>query len=274
MTLPTPVAILGFGTMGRAIAARLLQAELVGLEDLRCTARHEAPLGSDPLPSLHVGGDNVAAARGARVILLCTKPKTVAGVVSELDAAGVFADRPLVVSIAAGVSTTSIEGASRTPIRVVRAMPNTPARIGKGMTVLSPGRLAGPEDLATVRRLCEVLGRVVVLDEEHMDAATGLSGSGPAFLYVVIEALSEGGVMVGLPRAIATEMAAQTMLGAASMVLETGKHPAALKDEVTTPAGCTISALMAMEDGRLRSVLARGVEEAARTAAGLGKTKD
>lgn len=277
MTPPLPIAILGFGTMGRAIAARLLHAGLIQADALRCTARHDPPPGSEALPSIAVGADNVDAARGARVILLCTKPKTVVDVVSELGRAGVFDDDPLVISIAAGVSTRMIEDAAGThaaPPRVVRAMPNTPARIGQGMTVLAPGRAATGADLATARELFAVLGRVVVLDEEHMDAATGLSGSGPAFIYVVIEALSEGGVMVGLPRAVATEMAAQTVLGAASMVLQTGKHPAALKDEVTTPAGCTISALMAMEDGRLRSVLARGVEEAARTAAGLGKKRE
>ncbi len=138
------------------------------------------------------------------------------------------------------------------------------------MTVLSGGTYAGEQVLDTAERIFRALGRVVRLDEEHMNAVTGLSASGPAFLYVVIEALSEGGVMMGLSRKVATELAAQAAAGAAQMVLETGRHPAELKDEVTTPAGCTISALLSLEDGKLRSVLARGVQAAANAAAKLG----
>ncbi len=138
------------------------------------------------------------------------------------------------------------------------------------MSVVSPGSGVQVGDIELAEALIAPLGRVLRLDESHMDAVTGLSASGPAFIYVIIEALSEGGVMVGLPRKVALELAAQTVLGAATMVLETGRHPAALKDEVTTPAGCTISALMALEDGKLRSVLARGVQEAARAAGELG----
>jgi pyrroline-5-carboxylate reductase len=150
-------------------------------------------------------------------------------------------------------------------------MPNTPCRIGEGMSVVSGGAHALEADLLVAEAVLRPLGRVLRLDEEHMDAVTGLSASGPAFVYVIIEALAEGGVMVGLPRDVATELAAQTVQGAARMVLETGRHPAALKDDVTTPAGCTISALLALEDGKLRSVLARGVQEAARSASMLGK---
>ena len=138
------------------------------------------------------------------------------------------------------------------------------------MTVISAGSHADEEELESAERIVRPLGRVLRLDEEHMDAVTGLSASGPAFIYVIIEALAEGGVMVGLPRKVATELAAQCVQGAARMVLEIGRHPADLKDEVTTPAGCTISALLALEDGKLRSVLARGVQEAARAAGELG----
>ncbi len=154
--------------------------------------------------------------------------------------------------------------------RIGRAIPNTPCQIGEGMTVVAPGARATEDDLDAALMIFRPLGRALRLDEEHMDTVTGLSGSGPAFVYVIIEALSEGGVMMGLPRSVATELAAQTVKGAARMVLDTGRHPAALKDDVTTPAGCTISALLMLEDGRLRSVLARGVQEAARSAAGLG----
>jgi pyrroline-5-carboxylate reductase len=178
--------------------------------------------------------------------------------------------RPLVVSIAAGTTLDFLVAHTPAGTPVVRAMPNTPCSIRRGMTVLSVGQGVTEAQLATARALFEPLGRVMDLDEKHMDAVTGLSASGPAFMFVILESLAEGGVQCGLPRAVALELAAQMTLGAASMVLETGKHPAALKDEVTTPAGCTIAGLLALEDGRIRSVVARGIERAAQVAGGLG----
>ncbi len=151
-------------------------------------------------------------------------------------------------------------------------MPNTPCLIGEGMTALAPSAEATEADLELARGIFGVVGRVVVLDEKHMDAVTGLSGSGPAFACVILEALADGGVMMGLPRAVAVELAAQTVQGAARLVLETGEHPAALKDRVTTPAGCTIAGLFKMEEGRIRSTLARTVQEATRVASGLGES--
>jgi pyrroline-5-carboxylate reductase len=149
-------------------------------------------------------------------------------------------------------------------------MPNTPCAIRKGTTVLSPGRRATEEHLQAARAFFEPLGGVLELDEGHLDAVTGLSASGPAFLFLILEALAEGGVQCGLPRGVALELAARMAQGAAAMVLETGRHPAALKDEVTTPAGCTIAGLLALEDGRIRSVLARAVERAAQVASRRG----
>ena len=263
------VAILGTGTMGRALGSGLTR------EGARCTLRgtvkHESErltvAGLVPFP---VGTDNAAAARAADVVLLCTKPKGAAPLLRELTAAGALDHDPLVVSICAGVSTRTLADACAGKARIVRAMPNTPCLIGEGMTVIAPGPRATEDDVQVALAIFRPLGRALELDEEHMNTVTGLSGSGPAFVYVIIEALSEGGVMMGLPRQVALELAAQTVKGAARMVLETGRHPAALKDDVTTPAGCTISALLLLEDGRLRSVLARGVQEAARAAAGLG----
>ena len=265
------IAVLGVGTLGRALAEGLVEsagvdpAALVGtvrraerLQALAAAARYRVTL------------DNAQAARDADVVLVCTKPKDAPGVVSELAAAGALDHDPLLVSVAAGVTTDALLAAAGREQRIVRAMPNTPCLIGEGMTVLSPGRHATPLDGELALALFEPLGRVLVLDEEHLNTVTGLSGSGPAFIYVVIEALAEGGVMCGLPREVATELAAQSARGAASMVLDTERHPASLKDDVTTPAGCTIAGLLAMEDGRIRSVLARGVEAAARAAAGLG----
>ncbi|MEQ1506690.1 MAG: pyrroline-5-carboxylate reductase, partial [Myxococcota bacterium] len=176
----------------------------------------------------------------------------------------------LLISICAGVSTARL-AALAPDAAVIRAMPNTPCTIGEGMTVLSPGPRATAAHLDAATRMFGAVGRVRVLDEKHLDAVTGLSGSGPAFACVILEALADGGVRMGLPRDVAIELAAQSFQGAARMVLVTGKHPAALKDEVTTPAGCTIAGLLTMEDGKIRSVLARTIEEATRVASGLGK---
>ncbi len=269
------VAILGTGTMGRAIAQGMLSAGVVDAAHILGTVRTEREArdvsGLVPFP---VSTDSGAAARGADLLLVCTKPKHVAPLLEQVSAGGGLAHSPLIVCIAAGVRIATIEAAAGDKARVVRAMPNTPCLIGEGMVVLSPGTHAGEPELDLADAAFRPLGRVLRLDEEHMDSVTGLSGSGPAFVYVIIEALAEGGVMAGLPRRVATELAAQTVKGAARMVLETGRHPAALKDDVTTPAGCTVSALLMMEDGRLRSVLARGVQEAARSAAGLGGPVD
>ena len=270
------VAIIGTGTMGQALGRGMIREGVVDSSQVSGTVKHEREAASvrDQV-EFEIGIDNVLAVAGADVILLCTKPRQAPEVVEQLAQAGALSHGPLLVSIAAGVSTSQLEwAAGECPVRVVRAMPNTPCLIGQGMVVLSPGSQATEADLDTAKSMFEPLARVTKLDEEHMDAVTGLSGSGPAFVYVIIEALSEGGVMTGLPRKVATELAAQTVTGAARMVLDTGRHPAALKDDVTTPAGCTISALLSLEDGRLRSVLARGVEEAARTAAGLGSKGD
>jgi len=265
------VAVLGVGTMGRALGLGLLRSGKIGAGSLAGTVRHpeRAARASEAL-GIEVGTDNVAAARGADVLLVCTKPHVTLGVLAELAEAGVLESDPLVISIAAGLNLVRLQEACGGDTPLVRAMPNTPCLIGEGMTVLSAGQHTDDEHLRAVEGIFEPLGRVLRIDEEHMNTVTGLSASGPAFVYVIIESLAEGGVMMGLPRRTATELAAQAVQGAARMVLETGRHPAELKDEVTTPAGCTISALLALEDGRLRSVLARGVEAAARAAAELG----
>ena len=264
------IAVVGFGTMGQALVSALLKDEVVQAENVVATVGHgEGAERLSEATGVRVGTDNVEAVRGADLVLLCVKSKVARRVLAELKAAGALDHGPLLVSIAAGVSTGEMEDLAGEELVVVRAMPNTPCLVGAGMSVLSAGRNAGAAELDVAEALLTPLGRVLRLDEEHMDAVTGLSASGPAFVYVIIEALSEGGVMVGLPRKVATELAAQTVMGAARMVQETGRHPAALKDDVTTPGGCTISALLALEDGKLRSVLARGVQEATRAASEL-----
>jgi len=181
-----------------------------------------------------------------------------------------LAPHTLVISILAGVSTEKLEGHLGTANPVVRAMPNTPCIVGEGMTVVCGGRNASAHHLARARRIFEGVGKCLAADESHFDAITALSGSGPGYLYLVMEALADAGVRVGLPRQMALSLVSQTVLGAARMVQLSGRHPAALRDDVTTPAGCTIAGLLMLEDGKIRSVLARAVEEATRTAARLG----
>lgn len=265
------LAILGFGTMGQAISAGLVEASGYPAHRIQAATRHPAA-GRARAEALGISlsGDPAAAAKGAEVILLCVKPKELKGLLAGLSAAGALDHRPLVVSIAAGATLSLLQAHTPEGTPLVRAMPNTPCAIRRGMTVLSAGQGVSESQLAQARVLFEPLGRVMDLDEPHMDAVTGLSASGPAFMFVILEALAEGGVQCGLPRAVAVELAAQMTLGAAAMVLETGRHPAALKDEVTTPAGCTIAGLLALEDGRIRSVVARGIERATQVAAGLG----
>ncbi len=265
------IALVGAGTMGNAIAAGLARAGVFPGAELRVTDRHGVSAAA--LASGVAGAraaDAVAAAADAEIVLLCVKPRDVAGVLAQLAAAGALAHAPLVISIAAGVRIAAIEAAAG-PVPVVRAMPNTASAIGKGCTVLSAGARATADHLATARAIFECVGVCLELDERHLDAVTAVSASGPAFVYVVLEALVDGAVSCGLPRAAAMELVARMTLGAAEMVLTTGKHPAALKDEVTTPGGCTIAGLLVLEDGRARSVLARTIETTARVAGELSR---
>jgi pyrroline-5-carboxylate reductase len=265
------IAVLGAGTMGRAILKGLLAAGHPRRLLSASTRTRDAAARLSGELGVRVTTDNRAAAAGAGIVVVALKPMTVSGVVRSLAESGTFAPGALVVSIAAGVRTATLEQLLGEGAPVVRAMPNTPCAIACGMTVLSPGARAGQRHLALARGIFEPLGRVVELEEKHMDTVTGLSASGPAFVYVMIEALADGGVARGLPRDVAIDMAAQMVFGAASMVLRSGRHPAALKDDVTTPAGCTIAGILALEDGRIRSVLARAVEVASVRAGELGR---
>jgi len=265
------LAVIGFGTMGQAIGGALVDTavypaeRMVAVDKVRGSGRERA----EALGIRWMDKASEAASQ-AEVLILCVKPKELNNLLEGLNAAGALEHKPLVISIAAGTKLAFLEARVPAGTPVVRVMPNTPCAIRRGMSVLVRGEFAGDEHLALARRLFEPLGRVMELEEHYMDAVTGLAASGPAFIFIILEALAEGGVQCGLPRVVALELAAQMTLGSASMVLETGKHPAALKDEVTTPAGCTIAGLLALEDGRIRSVLARAVEKAAQVAGGLG----
>jgi pyrroline-5-carboxylate reductase len=270
--LPQRIAIIGSGTMGRTVAAGVLNASVISHDRLTVTDRSHGVAESVANDlGVTAAQDNAAACAAADVVVLCVKPRDVVGVLNDLVTRGALDHHPLIISLAAGVAISAIEAETGHATPVVRAMPNTPCLIGRGMTVVAKGAFATDADLETARTIFATLGRCIALDEKYLDVVTGVSASGPAFIYVVMEALADGGVMCGLPRNVATELVAQMTLGAASMVLATGRHPSSLKDDVTTPGGCTIAGLLALEDGRVRSVLARAVETATHVAAGLGR---
>jgi pyrroline-5-carboxylate reductase len=276
--LPQPVmpgfkvAVLGAGKMGGILLQGFLKNNLLGPDQIAATVQHEdRALALSAQFGITVTTDNLAAATWADVILLGVKPVQVPGLIAEIKPG--LAPGKMLLSFAASVTIRSIEDAAGCELAVVRAMPNTPAMISAGVTALCAGRFCSADQMAVAQRIFATVGRTVVVDEKHMDAVTGLSGSGPAFLYIIIEALAEAGVNVGLPRDVATLLAAQTTLGSARMVLETGYHPALLKDQVTTPAGCTVDGILELEEGGLRVTLIKAVKRATMRAKELASGK-
>ena len=269
--LDRKLAVLGAGKMGGILIAAFLRTGLFRAEQITATVAHEERAAAlEARLGVRCLTDNRAAATGADLILLGVKPTQIAGLVHEIQP--VLTGRSVLLSIAASVTTAAIEAAVGDEIPVIRAMPNTPATLGAGMTALVQGRYATPAHMAVAEQMFRTVGRTVTVDERHMDAVTGLSGSGPAFLYIILEALAEAGVNVGLPRDIATVLAAQTAYGAARMVLETGAHPALLKDEVTTPAGCTVDGILELEEGGLRVTLIKAVKRSTERARALANS--
>ncbi len=213
--------------------------------------------------------DNREVARSAGLVVLSVKPQILDKVLREIG--DQLQPGALVVSIAAGVDTEAIESAIADGVRVVRAMPNTPALVGAGATAIAAGKHASEADLATAKALFDAVGITVVLDESHLDAVTGLSGSGPAYIFLILEALSDAGVKVGLSRRSAQLLAAQTVLGSAKMLIETDEHVGRLKDMVTSPGGTAIAGLHTLEEGGLRTTLINAVETATKRARELGR---
>jgi pyrroline-5-carboxylate reductase len=262
------LAVLGAGKLGSILLRAYLKQGLFGASHTTATVKHtERAAALAKELGISVTNDNGEAVRGADIVLLTVKPQTVAQILREI--APEIGAQTLLVSVAASVPTSYLEqqlaaasGRKHNEVAVVRAMPNTPAAVGCGMTAICGGTHAAPGHLEVARTMFDAVGRTVVLDEKHMDAVTGLSASGPAFAYIILESLAEAGVKVGLPRDIATLLAAQTMKGSASVVLETGDHPALLKDAVTTPAGCTIDGILELEEGKLRVTLIKAVVKA------------
>lgn len=269
----TRLAVIGAGKMGGILIEAFVRQNLVSPQNIRATVKHPGLERKTSVKmAVSLGTDNCGAVHGADVVLLCVKPQTVAHVLDEIKAE--LNDKKLLISIAASVPTDYIERRLGAEIPVIRAMPNTPSMVGAGITAICKGKYAVAKHVEMAEKLFGAVGKTIVADEKNMDAITGLSASGPAFIYIILESLAEGGVKVGLPRELATLLASQTALGAAKMVLETGHHPALLKDTVTTPAGCTIDGILELEEGGLRVTLIKAVVKAAQRARELLVTDD
>jgi len=259
------IAVLGAGKIGGILLRAFLEQKLVQPKRVCATVRHadKARALATQL-GINVSTDNRAAVREADIVVLAVKPQAVKEILDEIKPE--MNPDKLIVSVVASVSTQLMEKQLGMDIPIIRAMPNTPCAIGCGMTGLAKGSRASGAHLAIAQAMFEAVGRVVVVDEKLIDAVTGLSASGTAFIYILLESLAEGGVKVGLPRDVSTLLAAQTMMGAARMVLDTGDHPALLKDAVTTPAGSTMDGILELEDGKVRVTLIKAVMKATQRA--------
>ena len=270
-TLDTQVALLGAGKMGGTLLQAFLKKGLFRPENLRVTVQHEERAKSLSAQwGVNVSTDNLEAARHSDVILLGVKPHQVEQIITQIRPA--LTPKKTIISFVASVKTSAIEKSAGMDLAVIRAMSNTPALLGCGATALCRGKFVTDSQLALAERIFSSVGRTVTVEEKHMDAVTALSGSGPAYIYLILESLADGGVKAGLPRDIATLLAAQTALGAATMVLETGIHPALLKDAVTTPAGCTVEGMLQLEEGGLRATLIKAVMRATQRAKELASS--
>jgi pyrroline-5-carboxylate reductase len=264
------IGLVGGGNMAEALVRGLLEARVASTAQLRASDPDQGR--RDHLMQRYgiaTATDNAVLAAWADVLVIAVKPAVVATIAADVRDA--LRPETLVVSIAAGVPTSAIEGGLGKGARVVRAMPNTAAMALCAATAVAPGRHATPEDLKAAVALFEAVGRVVVVPEAQLDAVTGLSGSGPAYVMVVIEALADGGVRAGLPRETALLLAAQTVYGAAKLQIESGDHPALLKDRVTSPGGTTIAGLARLEAAGLRGALIAAVEAATERSRELGR---
>jgi pyrroline-5-carboxylate reductase len=264
------IGFLGAGKMATALARGFIGTGLVTPKQVIASDVSEAA-------RTHFAEETGAKTTGsnpdvlgfAGVLVLAVKPDQVGGLLSEIR--GNFTDRHLLISIAAGVTLAKLEAGLGPGARLIRVMPNTPALVGASATAFAPGKSALPEDAELARKLFSAVGLAFLLKEPLLDAVTGLSGSGPAYVYTFIEALSDGGVAAGLPRDVATRLAAQTVLGSALMVLETGQHPGVLKDMVASPGGTTIEGLHELEKGGLRATVIGAVRAAAEKSRRLGQ---
>ncbi len=268
MAIERTLGFLGVGNMGEALVKGLLASGAATPDQIWVSARRKERVAElVKLYGVH-GGSNGDVARAASVLVLGVKPQILDQLLRSI-ASDVTPDK-LIISVAAGVPIAAIERRLHAPMRVIRSMPNTPATVGAGATAIAAGEHATEEDLAIARALFESVGICVQLEESQLDAATGLSGSGPAYIFLIIEALSDAGVKVGLSRHASMQLACQTVLGSAKLLLESKEHPGMLKDKVTSPGGTAIAGLHTLEAGGLRNVLMNAVEAATRRARELG----
>ncbi len=269
------VAVIGGGVMGGALFAAIATIDDPLVVRVVVAERHPDRRAELLAEGFGVGGrdlraveDPAEAVRGADVVVLAVKPQDASAALEGV--ADAWQESALLVSVCAGLSTETLESMVPAGVRVVRGMPNTPARIGEGATAICAGRTAGPEDLTRVMWLLAGTGAVVQVPEKQMDAVTGLSGSGPAYVFLVLEALIEAGVEQGLGRAVARDLAVQTVRGAAGMAQQPGAHPALLREAVTSPGGTTAAGLSALEQHGVRAAMAAAVRASSARSAGLG----
>ncbi len=255
------IAVVGAGHMGTALIGGMVRAKLTPARNITASRRNP-----DALKELrrkwgiHAVDDNRKAVSGADIVILAVKPQISQSVMAAM--APSVNSKQLIISVMAGITTRSISERLRKPVAVVRAMPNTPCLVDAGATAIAAGAKATDNDISLAERVFGSVGEVAVLPETALDAVTGLSGTGPVYIFMLIEAMIDGGVKMGIPRAIAAKLAAQTVFGAAKLVKETGKHPAILKDDVTTPGGTAINAIHTLESKGLRSLVIDAIETA------------
>ncbi|MFW6148906.1 MAG: pyrroline-5-carboxylate reductase [Atribacterota bacterium] len=256
------IAIIGLGKMGNILVSSLIKNQAVVPEQVFGTdQREEIALKVQEKFRIHIGVDNQKAVSESNIIILAVKPQIIKKVLTQILPE--LTEDKVIISIAAGTSSGFIEKILNKSIPVIRAMPNTASLVNAGMTVLFPGKFAKEEHLGASLEIFKSIGEVETIDrEELMDAVTALSGCGPAYSYVMVESLTDGGVRMGLSREFAQKLAAQAILGGAKMVLETGLHPALLKGDVTTPGGVTIDGLVELEDGGFRIALIKAIDSA------------
>lgn len=255
------LTVIGLGKMGSSLLQGILESGKVDPEQIiGCDIKVDEGEDNDNYWGIHTTNDNKKGAVEADIIILAVKPQIIDKVLAEIKD---YCRDKLIISIAAGISSKYLAHNLASSARIIRVMPNTPALVKEGVSAISPGPGATDRDIKTSKKMLESIGEVVEIDEKQMDAVTGLSGSGPAYIYMVIEALADGGVLMGLSRETALKLAAQTVLGSAKMVMETGKHPGELKDMVASPAGTTIEAIKTLEEKGMRSSLIEAVKASA-----------
>ncbi len=264
------IGIIGFGRMGRCLAKGWLESETFSAKQITFTSRTAASAEKVKAEfSLAPSKNNRELVDSCSTIILAVKPQQAAEVMEEIGPR-LTPDHTL-ISIIASISLSQFGNFSKKAVPIARAMPNTPAFVREGITAACLNAASSERDWERVKSVFVPVGRLVRVEEKHMDAVTGLSGCGPAYIYLILESMTEAGIKVGLPRELASELASQTVLGSARMLQITGRHPAALKDEVTTPAGCTIDGLLELEEGKLRVTIIKAIVQATKRAKSLAK---